>query len=62
MCKTKNFKDKQNEKVRQIEVESGSENEQENEDYTLVVTNENECNSSKIVVEIDGVRMKMLID
>ena len=49
-------------KVRQIEGESGSENEQENENFTLVVTNENGGSSSKIVVEIGGVSMKMLID
>ena len=49
-------------KVRQIEEESGSENEQENENYTFLVTNENEGSSSKIVVEIGGVSMKILID
>lgn len=70
VCKTKTFKDKKNDrksyktrmKIRQIEGESGSENEQENEDYTFVVTNEKECSRSKIVVEIGGVSVKMLID
>ena len=47
-------------KVRQIEGES--ENEQDSENYTFVVTNENEGSSSKMVVEIGGVSMKMSID
>lgn len=41
--------------------ESGSENEQEN-DYTFELTNENKCSSSKNVVEIGGVSVKMLTD
>ena len=49
-------------KVRQTEGGSGSENEQDSENYTFVVINENEGNSLKIVVEIGGVSMKMLID
>ena len=48
-------------KVRQTEGVSGSENEQDSENYTFVVTNENKGSSSKIVVEIGEVSMNMLI-
>ena len=49
-------------KVRLMKGESGSENEQENEDYTFELTNENKCSSSKNVAEIGGVSVKMLTD
>ena len=49
-------------KVRQIEGKSGRENEQDGENYTFVVTNENEGSSSKIVVDIGGVNLCLNVD
>ncbi|MCG8032586.1 MAG: aspartyl protease family protein, partial [Candidatus Thiodiazotropha taylori] len=65
MCKTKTFKDKKNErkndtsrmKVRQLE-----ENESDNSDYTFIVSNDNDRDNAKIMVEVGGISLNVMID
>ena len=70
MCRSKTVKEKnfgqKNEirkmKVRQVEENHGSDQESENGDYTFLVTNDNDSDNSKIMVDIGGVSLNMLID
>ena len=66
MCRTQKFREKKGEKknrTRRMKVRQAEENsDQENGDYTFVVSNDYDSDNSKILVKAGGVNMDMLID
>ena len=66
MCRTQTFREKKGEKknkTRRMKVRQVDENsDQESGDYTFVVSNDHDSDNSKILVEVGGVNLDMLID